>query len=625
MQDELRQRLKRGLDRWQISLLPGVATIGIVIALRWFGVLQGVELAAFDRWLRWRPAEPMDDRVLIIGINEQDIQQLKRYPVSDKKLADTIEILQQSKPAVIGIDIFRDQAVPPGSQKLKQLFANQNNLIGIDKIVLAPGQISVKPPPTISSDRVGFADAALDPDGALRRSLIYTVDDSAGGSGEVRASLSMVLAERYLGSRDIEIREGTRDPDSIRIGNVELPQMSGRFGGYSQPDQGGLVGLINFRSGRKPFRVVSLADVSAKRVKPEWIQGKVVLIGITASSVRDYVNSKAVQSSQIALLYGVEAQAHTVSQLISAGEDGRPFIQAWSDPGEYLWICLWGGGGILLGWVIRSPFKWLGLLVVGVGSLLLVSYGAIVMAWWIPVVPPLLVFLINGAGLTAFYRYDQGLRERLQERQLVIDEAFNAIHNGPLQVLSELQRRAEGDVLQQSEMLGGLQELNRSIRGIYESMQSDALSQPDSVYISETLQIDLREPLHEVLQQVYSDVLERQLPHFATVKAKIVNFEPFAGKDLSVQSKRDLCRFLEEALCNVGKHAQDVTRLEIFCGEQDGQNVIRVSDNGQGQLTEREGIGTKQSKKLARQLKGKFQRSLNSKQGIACQLVWPIR
>ncbi|MFM2432637.1 MAG: hypothetical protein RLZZ511_3851, partial [Cyanobacteriota bacterium] len=336
MPNELRQRLKRGMNRWEISLLPGVATIGVVVALRWFGALQGLELAMFDRLLRWRPTEPMDERILIVGINEQDIQQMQSYPISDGQLADTINALQQSKPAVIGIDIFRDQAVPPGASQLKQLLRRQDNVIGVEKIVLAAGQSPVKPPPDLPPERIGFVDAALDQDGALRRSLLYTLGDA----DEVRTSLSMVLAERYLVSRGISIQAGVRDPESIRIGKVEVPRLTERFGGYNQPDQGGLVGLINFRSGDRPFRVVSLADVAARRVKPEWIQDKVVLIGVTAASVRDYVNSQAVQSSTLALLYGVEAQAHAISQLISAGEDGRPLIRAWSDPWEYLWIGL---------------------------------------------------------------------------------------------------------------------------------------------------------------------------------------------------------------------------------------------------------------------------------------------
>jgi two-component sensor histidine kinase len=243
------------------------------------------------------------------------------------------------------------------------------------------------------------------------------------------------------------------------------------------------------------------------------------------------------------------------------------------------------------------------------------------------------VFLINGAGLTAFYRYDQGLRSRLQERQSIIDETFNAIHNGPLQSLSMLKRNSKDDRLTREELLGQLENLDQSIRKIYEAMVREALNLEASVYVSDRLRLNLGEPLHEVLQQVYTDVLERDLPYFAGIKVKVVNFECLDEKWLTVELKRGLCRFLEEALCNVGKHAIGVTRLEVRCGPVDGRQIVRVVDNGQGQLTEREGMGTQQARKLAKRLQGRFERSVcfpsresaPAVNGVSCELSWKVR
>jgi CHASE2 domain-containing sensor protein/two-component sensor histidine kinase len=607
---DLQQKLQGGLVRWQVSLLPGVLVISGVILLRSLGLFQGLEWGLFDRYLRWRPAEPMDERILIVGINEQDIQQLKTYPVSDAELAGLIDRLQSFQPVAIGVDIFRNNPVEPGSTRLNQVFRTQNNVIGIEKVVVQSGEVAVPAAQALPKEQVGFADAPLDKDGALRRSLLFTED----AAGELHTSLSMLLAESYLGSRNILIQDGQKDPGSIRFGAIELPRFS--------QGKTGIVSLLNFRSGPRPFRVISLGDVKAGNFQPDWVKGKIVLIGIMSPAVRDYVNSQAIHSFNPALIYGVEAQAHGVSQLISAGVDQRPFIQVWSEPWTYLWIALWGGGGILLGWVVRSPFKWLGLLALGVGSLVLLGYGAILMAWWIPIMPSLVVFLINGAGLTAFYRYDQGLRARLQDRQLVIDEAFNAIHNGPLQVLSSLQRRSKTEPLTATDLLGQLEILDQSIRKIYDSMRLEALSPSSSTYISETLQVDLEEPLHEVLQQVYTDVLSRNLPCFQGLKIKVINFEPLDERSLNPELKLGLCRFLEEALSNVGKHATEATKLEISCAQSAGQNRLRVVDNGHGLLADHEGMGTRQAKQLAKRLRGAFERSNVSPRGILCQISW---
>jgi hypothetical protein len=90
--------------------------------------------------------------------------------------------------------------------------------------------------------------------------------------------------------------------------------------------------------------------------------------------------------------------------------------------------------GISLGRFLRSPWKiLLGLLVASVSSIAL-CYWLILLGWWVPIVPVLLVLVLNGAGLMAalFYRHEQELRLRLEERQFAIEQTFNAIHSGPV-------------------------------------------------------------------------------------------------------------------------------------------------------------------------------------------------
>ncbi len=94
--------------------------------------------------------------------------------------------------------------------------------------------------------------------------------------------------------------------------------------------------------------------------------------------------------------------------------------------------CRLGILGISLGRFLRSPLKILLSLTGASIALIAISYGLIIWGWWVPVVPALLVLVLNGAGLTAslFYRYEQDLRTRLQERQLIIEHTFNAFTTG---------------------------------------------------------------------------------------------------------------------------------------------------------------------------------------------------
>ena len=59
---------------WWTTVATGVGSALFVILVRSLGLLQPLELAAFDQLMRSRPAEPADDRFLIVTVSEADIQ-----------------------------------------------------------------------------------------------------------------------------------------------------------------------------------------------------------------------------------------------------------------------------------------------------------------------------------------------------------------------------------------------------------------------------------------------------------------------------------------------------------------------------------------------------------------------
>ena len=127
---------------WRGGLLPGLSLIGVMVAIRLLGLLQVLEWKALDFALRSRPAEPVDNHVTIVTITEPDIQALDEYPISDGALAALLETLQTYNPRVIGLDIFRDIEIGSGNQRLTQVLANSENIIGIKKT----GEPAIAPP-----------------------------------------------------------------------------------------------------------------------------------------------------------------------------------------------------------------------------------------------------------------------------------------------------------------------------------------------------------------------------------------------------------------------------------------------------------------------------------------------
>ena len=603
--------------------MPGLALIALVILLRALGVLQSLEWAVFDQMLRSRLHEATDDRILVIGIDEKDVHDVGKYPIPDQNLADLIQQLQENQPTVIGLDIFRDLPMEPGHTALVNLFKHRENLIGIEKAL----PDVVRPSSALPSDRIGFADSILDSDGNLRRSLLATPTEQG-----FKFSLSILLAQRYLESQGLSLNNGSRDPAAFQFGKVELNRFRPNSGSYINADVADSNQiLLNFRTGSQPFRIVSMRAVKAGRVPADWIHNHIVLIGITTPSAKDLVNTDAV-NSQInrhtsGQVYGVEIQAHAVSQIVRSVLDQRPLLSTWIDGWEYAWILFWGMVGVILGKLFRSPLP----AILGVSAanlvLIMIAYGLLIMGWWIPLVPALLALILSSALTATLHQYEQTWRARIQDRQFVIDYTFDAIHNGPLQTLARLLSQARSRDLTMEQVYQGLEKLNTELRVVYEAVHQETLNPSEKFSLSSSLAIDLEEPIHEILYEVYINTLSRDFPHFQTLKFRITEFEELDSRHLSLEHKQALCRFLEEALCNVGRHAVAATQLEIHCKQKEKYNWVQIVDNGLGIKStasqgKRKGRGTQQAENLARQLGGTFQRLPNSPQGTICQLSW---
>ena len=261
-------------------------------------------------------------------------------------------------------------------------------------------------------------------------------------------------------------------------------------------------------------------------------------------------------------------------------------------------------------------------------SLVLISHFLLTWGWSFSIFPAIFVIVVNGISLMSLYQYNQTIKSGIKARKTMIEATFETIHNGPLQTLAKVLRLVKRKDLPINNLLPlieqELEELNQELRGIYEFWQQETLNQDTSLYLGSNVVIDLRNPLPEILYQVYTYTLERDFPCFKTLKLKIHSFEPIDESSLSIENKRGLCRFLEEALCNVGKHAIGITCLQVNYSVEKGLYTLRIIDNGLGIYPLKEGWGTKQFKNLAKQIQGKFRRVHLENQGTICELSWPL-
>ncbi len=130
----MRSLLKKKMWQWRSVLITAPSATAIVALLRFSGLLQMLELAAFDQLFIRRFSEKPDERIVIVDIDEKAVTKLG-YPIQDKKLAQILENIKQHKPRAIGLDIYRDIPVGEGYDSLVKVFESTPNLVGVQKVV----------------------------------------------------------------------------------------------------------------------------------------------------------------------------------------------------------------------------------------------------------------------------------------------------------------------------------------------------------------------------------------------------------------------------------------------------------------------------------------------------------
>ncbi len=248
--------------------------------------------------------------------------------------------------------------------------------------------------------------------------------------------------------------------------------------------------------------------------------------------------------------------------------------------------------------------------------------------------------IVGVAGLAMSIRrirqYSRELEKRVEVRQQAMEQAFTAIHNGPLQTLALLLREIQAQPISPQIMFGKLKGLDGEIRevgqNLTEAEQAEEIPTdgtrkrvPKSkIRLGEGTILELDRPLHELFYEIYTLTLQRNFPHFTNIRVKVRDFEPIDDSTMDIEIKRELCRWLEEVLCNVGKHAQNATRIVATGKRQEGWYILKVEDNGPGLSSLAEHQGTKYCHKYAQHLGGRFKRESLPQGGTLCELSWPL-
>jgi CHASE2 domain-containing sensor protein len=406
----------------------------VVFALRWQGYLEFLELKAFDFFLQQQPIE-IDERIAVIRITEEDnhllqktsnIQGLGDKSISDATLDELFKQVNELKPLVIGLNIWRPGEVDPKYSHFIKALKNTNTVVSctknsgtIEKSIAAPAL------DIVTQEQIGFDDYQRDRDGLIRRRFLMMGmknDNSCkpNQSNQI-TSFSLQVAQKYLESKGI-LRYDRPEDEYIQLGKTRFYEIPSHFGGYqNNPTVKSGIQIILSPTPYEDYRKDIVSSYTVSQVLDNGLseskfKDRIILISTDLPKTRAYPQS----SDEITDVF---LHAQTISYLLSVVQREKPILSAYSWWQDLIWIQVWGMLGGLLYWKINPRQKILVLQILFVPkrfislvvfSIILgcISYQMlIVLGKWIPFVPALLSLFMTFLWLSIPKHYLRRLFE----------------------------------------------------------------------------------------------------------------------------------------------------------------------------------------------------------------------
>src|SRR5215510_10544646 len=351
----------------------------LLVPLREAGWLQGLELSWYDTLVTFFAGSQQSDRVILVVTTEADINRFG-YPIRDNDLAAVLARVFAGGPKAVGVDLYRDLPMPPGSEELQAIQRAQDNLYWVFKLP-DEGNIGIPPPPALrESGREVLADHVTDAGGVVRRALLLAADERTGRNWR---AMGVSLAERYTGQalRPMD--------DDLALGQGRIPLLNQPYGPYARVDAAGYQMLFDYRGGYRRFRQISFAEIIDRPELGAALRDRIVLVGTAALSIKDnFATPFSTGWGGEGLLIGIALHAHLADQLIrlANGESRDPVPRPRMLDNVAIWIAAMAGAVLAL------------------------------LVWRVLVVPVALAWVLSAAGCN-FVMHSVGLRERIQLRR----------------------------------------------------------------------------------------------------------------------------------------------------------------------------------------------------------------
>ena len=431
--------------RWQpptIAVLIGCLTTAAFNSLGW---LQISERQLYDYYLRSRPEEPQDKKIIIIGLTEKDIEKLG-FPISDDTLATLLTKIKEQNPRAIGLDLHRNVNIgEEGNKKLDNIFSSTPQLIGVEKTDGGnPSHLSISPPTQLKKlGQTGASEIIEDSEnGVVRRGYLYVQKST---EEEPTPSLGLAVALKYLEGENI-FPTGYGEQSWLKLNDAVFSLLEANRLFYSEQAIDNYQTVINYCNNEDKFLHLSISEVLANKVEDNLFKDKIVFIGTMAETIEDiYTTPYSYRQENYNFTYGVEIHASMTSQIVNAAVGERVTIKFLTTYWQY------GGLFILLlttifsSWYLYTKnnfFPWKKIVVHTVYSIfslitiLIIGYLLLLVGWWTPTATALLLALSSELCIYFFIKLDLLEQENLILEQKV-KERTRALKEAQKKILSQ--------------------------------------------------------------------------------------------------------------------------------------------------------------------------------------------
>lgn len=371
-----------------LGLLVVLIFIGNAARFYHLNFVDQLSAILYDYRLQLTMPRTVDDRIVILDIDEKSLKEEGRWPWSRDRLALLMDkLFDKYGVAVVGFDVvFAEKDESSGLKVLQKI--GQEQFKGNAQFQAALTQIR----PQLEYDRL-FADKIKNrnvvlgyyltsqgsthisgalpepafPAGTFRgRPIDFTTWDGYGANlpelqqaaasaghfnpivdfdGEVRRvpmlaefggayyeSLSLAMVRALLGKA--ELLPGFAEGEAKGYGGLEWLELDTAGGRLKIPVDVDVSALVPYRGRQGSFRYISIADVLHDRVEISQLRDKIVLVGTTAPGLLD------MRATPVAEVYpGVEIHANMISGILDQNLKERP---AYMIGAEVVWLLLIG-------------------------------------------------------------------------------------------------------------------------------------------------------------------------------------------------------------------------------------------------------------------------------------------